>query len=178
TPAREEAAVGALVGRPGPLVLGVCRRVLGNAADAEDAFQAAFLVLVRKARALASRAVIGAWLHGVARRTALKAMATAAHRRVKERTVGRPEAQPEEARNDWLPRLDEELSRLPEKYRLPIVLCDLEGKTRREAAEQLGWPEGTVAGRLARSRTMLAKALARHGVVFSGGALAIAISQN
>ena len=141
------------------MVLGVCRRILGNHADADDAFQATFLVLVRKARSLTSRLVIGDWLHGVARRTALKAMSAAGRRRIVERNAVCHDIPREEARNDWLPFLDEELSRLPEKYRLPIVLCDLEGKTRRQAAQQLTWPEGTVAGRLARGRELLAKRL-------------------
>jgi RNA polymerase sigma factor (sigma-70 family) len=175
---QDEAAFAALVRRHGSMVLGVCRRILGNDADSEDAFQATFLVLVRKATSLASRSILGDWLHGVARHTALKTKAAATHRQAKEQAMARPDATAEEIRNDWLPLLDEELARLPEKYRLPIVLCDLEGKTRREAAEQLGWPEGTVAGRLARARTMLAKRLARHGLVLSGGALAVAISQN
>jgi RNA polymerase sigma factor (sigma-70 family) len=175
---QDEAAFAALVRRHGPMVFGVCRRILGNDADSEDAFQATFLVLVRKAPSLTTRSILGDWLHGVARYTALKAKAAATHRQAKEQAMARPDATAEEPRNDWLPLLDEELARLPEKYRLPIVLCDLEGKTRHEAAEQLGWPAGTVAGRLARARTMLAKALARHGVVFSGGALAVALSQN
>jgi RNA polymerase sigma factor (sigma-70 family) len=175
---QDEAAFAALVRRHGSMVFGVCRRILGNEADSEDAFQATFLVLVRKAPSLTSRSILGDWLHGVARFTALKAKAAATHRRAKEQAMARPDSTAEEVRNDWLPVLDEELARLPEKYRLPIVLCDLEGKTRHEAAKQLGWPEGTVAGRLARARTMLAKALARRGVVFSGGALAVAISQN
>lgn len=171
---QDEAAFAALVRRHGPMVLGVCRRILGNDADSEDAFQATFLVLVRKATSLASRSVLGDWLHGVARHTALKARAATAHRRAKEQATARPNATAEENRNDWLPLLDEELARLPEKFRLPIVLCDLEGKTRREAAEELGWPEGTVAGRLARARTMLAKRLAR----LSGGAFAVALAQD
>jgi RNA polymerase sigma-70 factor (ECF subfamily) len=156
---RDEAAFAALVWRHGPMVLGVCRRALGNAADAEDAFQAVFLVLARKGGALAGRPALGDWLHGVARRTAQKARASAALRRAKERAA--PTAQPPNHRNDWLPRLDEELARLPEKYRLPIVLCDLEGHTRKEAAERLGWPEGTVAGRQARGRALLARRLLR-----------------
>ncbi len=164
----DEAAFAALVRRHGPMVFGVCRRTLRNHADAEDAFQATFIVLVRKASSLAGRRVLGDWLHGVARRTALKALSAAAHRRMKERTVARPEASPEEVRNDWLPLLDQELAALPEKYRLPIVLCDLEGKTRKEAAGQLGWAEGTVAGRLARGRQLLAKRLLRSAQAICG----------
>jgi len=175
---QDDAAFAALVRRHGPMVFGVCRRILGNDADSEDAFQATFLVLVRRAPSLRSRSIVGDWLHGVARYTALKAKAAATHRQAKEQAMARPNATAEEVRNDWLPLLDEELARLPEKYRLPIVLCDLEGKTRHEAAEQLGWPEGTVAGRLARARTMLAKGLGRHGLVLSGGALAVALAQN
>jgi RNA polymerase sigma factor (sigma-70 family) len=175
---QDDAAFTALVGRQGPMVLGVCRRILGSDADSEDAFQATFLVLVRKAPSLMARSVLGDWLHGVARYTALKAKAAAGHRLAKEQVMARPDATVEQDRNDWLPLLDDELARLPEKYRLPIVLCDLEGKTRHEAAKQLGWPEGTVAGRLARARKMLAKAFARHGVVFSVGALTVAMSQN
>jgi RNA polymerase sigma factor (sigma-70 family) len=176
--AQDEAAFAALVRRHGPMVLGVCGRILGNAADVEDAFQAAFLVLVRKASSLTSRAVLGDWLHGVARRTAFHARRVAARRRVKEKAMARTEAQGEAVRDDWLPLLDEELSRLPEKYRLPIVLCDLEGWTRGEAAARLGWPEGTVAGRLARGRALLARQLVRRGVAMSAGALAAVASRN
>jgi RNA polymerase sigma factor (sigma-70 family) len=162
---RDEAAFAALVRRHSPMVHGVCRRVLGNDADAQDAFQATFLVLVRKARALKSRAVLGDWLHGVARRTALKAKGAAARRRIKERAVARSGGACERSQNAWLPLLDEELSGLPEKYRLPIILCELEGKTRQQAARHLGWPEGTVAGRLARASSLLARRLSARGVV-------------
>jgi RNA polymerase sigma factor (sigma-70 family) len=165
---RDQLAFAALVRRHGPMVLGVCRRILGNLADADDAFQAVFIVLVQKAAFLTSRAVVGDWLHGVARRIASKAKAATAGRRAKERTMARPVVQATEIRNDWLPLLDEELSRLALKYRLPILLCDLEGKTRQEAARQLGWPPGTVAGRLARGRALLAKRLLRRAQIFAG----------
>jgi RNA polymerase sigma factor (sigma-70 family) len=178
---RDEAALAALVRRHGPMVWGVCRRVLGNYHDAEDAFQATFLVFVRKAASIASRELVAHWLYGVAYQTARKARATAAKRGARERqAVEMPE--PAAARpdpwDDLQPMLDQELSRLPEKYRVPIVLCDLEGKTRKEAAQQLGCPEGTVAGRLARARAMLAKRLTRHGVVLSGGVLGAVLVQN
>jgi RNA polymerase sigma factor (sigma-70 family) len=165
---RDEAAFAALVRRHGPMVLGVCRRILGNQADAHDAFQATFIVLVRKATSLTSRSVVGDWLHGVARRTALRARANAARRRATEQIAERSDVPGAESRNDWLPLLDEELSRLPEKYRLPIVLCDLEGNTRHEAAKRLGCPEGTVASRLVRGRALLAKRLIRRAQVLSG----------
>src|SRR6202043_3788048 len=107
------AAFAALVRRHGPMVLAVCQRILGNASDAEDAFQATFLVLVRKAASLISRRVLGDWLHGVARRTALNARRLAARRHAKEQQMARPEAQGDDVRDDWLPLLDEALSRLP-----------------------------------------------------------------
>jgi RNA polymerase sigma factor (sigma-70 family) len=175
---RDEEAFDTLVRRHGAMVLGVCRRILGNAADADDAFQATFLVLVRKAGSLTGRAVLGDWLHGVARHTALNAKRMSARRRVKEQAMARPEAQGEPARDDWLPLLDEELCRLRENYRLPIVLCDLEGKSRREAAACLGWPEGTVAGRLARGRALLAKRLARRSLLLSVGTVTAALAQH
>src|SRR5439155_26498308 len=120
-----------------------------------DACQATINVLVSKAESIPARPVLGDWLHGVARRTARKARAGAARRREKERAAARAESSPQEPRNDWLPLLDQEVSRLPEKYRLAVVLCDLEGHTRAEAAARLGWPEGTVAARLARGRALL-----------------------
>jgi RNA polymerase sigma factor (sigma-70 family) len=181
TTRRDEAAVAALVRRHGPMVWNVCRRILRDYYDAEDAFQATFLVLVRKAASIASRELLANWLYGVAYQTAWKARATTAKRRAREKQV---EVMPEREivqRDLWRdvrPVLDQELSRLPQKYRISIILCDLEGKTRREAARQLGVPEGTVAGRLARARTMLAKRLARLGWSKSGGALAAMLAQN
>src|SRR5262245_7155703 len=103
---RDESAFAALVERHGPMILGVWRRALGNSADAEDAFQATFIVLMRRAESLAGRPVVGDWLHGVARRTALKARTAAARRRARERTATGPARTPEEPRNDWLPLLD------------------------------------------------------------------------
>jgi RNA polymerase sigma-70 factor (ECF subfamily) len=179
---RDEAAFEALVRRHGPMVLGVCRRVLGNHHDAEDAFQATFLVLARKAGSLLPRGTVAPWLYGVAHRTALKARGVIARRRVRERQVaGMPEpeaAGPDTGGPDLRPLLDRELSGLPDKYRVPIVLCDLEGKAGKEAARQLGWPEGTVASRLSRGRVLLARRLARHGLAFSGGSLAAVLSRD
>jgi RNA polymerase sigma factor (sigma-70 family) len=176
---RDEAAVAALVRRHGPMVWGVCRRVLHNDHDAEDAFQATFLVLVRKASAIVPREMVANWLYGVAHQTARKARATRAKQHMRERQVTEmPEpAVQQDLWDEVRPLLDQELSRLPDKYRVVIVLCDLEGKTRKEAARQLRCPEGTVASRLATARTMLAKRLGRHGLAVSGGALAAVLSQ-
>jgi RNA polymerase sigma factor (sigma-70 family) len=176
---RDEAAFEALVRRHGPMVLGVCRRILGNIHDADDAFQAAFLVLVRKAGSVVPRETIANWLHGVARQTAVKARAMSARRHRREQPFAElPDAaaSQREPDGDWQELLDEELSRLPEKYRAPIVLCDLEGKTRKDAARQLGWPEGTVSGRLSRARSLLARRLRRRGVALSAAALAGALT--
>jgi RNA polymerase sigma factor (sigma-70 family) len=177
---RDEAAFAALVRRHGPMVLGVCRRVLNNAADAEDAFQATFLVLVRKATSIGRSELLGNWLYGVAYRTALAARAAAVKRRAKERQVSemrdREAATEADVWSDVQPLLDQELSRLPDKYRVPVVLCDLEGRTRREAARLLGVPEGTLSGRLTRARRRLAQRLTRQGLVLSGGGLAAVLS--
>lgn len=163
----EGAAFAELMRRHGPMVLGVCRRVLGNAHDAEDAFQATFLVLVRRAASIVPRAQVGSFLYGVAYRTALHARALAARRRGKERQVSRGIDQPaagDDGCADLIPVLDEELNRLPEKYRAPILLCHLEGKSRKEAARQLGVPEGTLSSRLATARKILARRLAQRGL--------------
>jgi RNA polymerase sigma factor (sigma-70 family) len=176
---RDEAAFAALVKRHGPMVLGVCRRVLGHAHDAEDAFQAAFLVLAQRAGAVLRREAVASFLYGVAYRTAQRARARRARRHATERqvqdmphpAVGPPEAQ------DWRPVLDRELSRLPPKYRACLVLCDLEGKPRREAARQLNLAEGTLASRLATARRMLSRRLTKCGVTLSGGALAMVLAE-
>jgi RNA polymerase sigma factor (sigma-70 family) len=178
---KDEAAFEALVRRHGPMVFGVCRRVVGNHHDAEDAFQATFLVLARKAPSVRPRERVANWLHGVALRTALKAKATTAKRRGREKQVTampEPEAATQDRRHDLLPLLDRELKGLPENYRLPILLCDIEGKTIKEATRQLGWPQGTVTGRLARGRKLLAKRLASRGVVLSAGSLVAVLTKN
>src|SRR5262245_62936163 len=173
--AGDQGAFTALVERHGPMVLGVCRRVLRHEQDAEDAFQATFLVLARKAGSLRSRELLPNWLYGVAHRTALKARAMNVHRRARDRTaqeIARSEAPADGARDQLLECLDAELSRLPEKYRAPVVLCELEGKSRTEAARLLGLPEGTLSWRLAQARKLLAHRLARHSAGLVGGAVA------
>ena len=175
----DEASLAALVHRHGPMVWGVCRRVLHNYHDAEDAFQATFLVLVRKAAAIESRELLPNWLYGVAHQTALKARATTAKRNEREgplTEISEPAVADQGIWRDLQPLLDEELNRLPGMYRALIVLCDLEGKTRKEVARQLNCPEGTVAGRLARARAMLAKRLSRRGVVVPGVVLGAVVS--
>jgi RNA polymerase sigma factor (sigma-70 family) len=177
---RDEAAFAALVRRHGPMVLGVCRRVLRNQADADDAFQATFLVLVRKAHTVVPRGMVSNWLYGVAHNTARKARVMSAKRRVKETeaAAARAAVAEEGAWREVQALLDEELSRLPDRYRVPIVLCELEGKTIKEAARQLGWPQGTVATRLARGRRLLGQRLARRGLLLTGAGLAAALMQS
>ncbi len=175
---RDEPAFEAIVRRHGPMVLGVCRRVLRDHHDAEDAFQATFLVLARKAGSVGPESMLPNWLYGVAHQTAIKAHAINARRRSRERqvtTMPEPETVPEVPGDDLSALIDRELSRLPAKYRAPVILCDLEGLGHREAADKLGWPVGTVSGRLSRARAMLAKRLTRRGVVLSGGSLAVAL---
>jgi RNA polymerase sigma factor (sigma-70 family) len=178
---KDEAAFEALVRRHGPMVFGVCRRVVGNHHDAEDAFQATFLVLARKASSVRPRERVANWLHGVGLRTAMKARAMTAKRRGREKQVTampEPETTQQGQWRDLQPLLDQELNGLPENYRLPILHCDLEGKTIKEAAQQLGWPQGSLAGRLARGRKLLAKRLASRGVVLSAGSLVAVASQS
>jgi RNA polymerase sigma factor (sigma-70 family) len=178
---RDETAFAALVRRHGPMVWGVCRRVLDRYQDAEDAFQATFLVLVRKAASIRPREMLANWLHGVARQTSLKARAMASKRRAREKNVEllpEPKTMPPGLWCDLQPLLDQELSRLPDKYRVAIVLCDLEGKTRKEVARGLRLPEGTLSARLSRGRVLLAKRLSRHGLSIAGGAVAAMISHS
>jgi RNA polymerase sigma factor (sigma-70 family) len=174
----EEAAFAELLLRYGPLVLGVCRRILNNPEDAEDAFQATFLILIRRAAALDKRGSLGSWLYTVAYHTALKARTAAARRREEERQVRstvKPSGEPSDC--ELRPILDEELYRLPEKYRTPLVLCYLQGKTTAEAADHVGCPKGTLLARLARAREQLRGRLARRGLALTAAALATAVSQ-
>jgi RNA polymerase sigma-70 factor (ECF subfamily) len=166
----DEAAFTALLRRHGPMVLGVCRRVLRHAQDAEDAFQATFFVLARRAASVRKREALGSWLYGVAYRTARGARRTRARRWATERQVDElphPEVGPVEAQ-EWRPVLDRELSRLPEKYRAPLVLCELEGRSRKEVARELRLPEGTLSSRLAMARRLLARRLAHYGPALLG----------
>jgi RNA polymerase sigma factor (sigma-70 family) len=177
---KDDETFAALLRRHGPMVMGVCYRVLRNHHDAEDSFQATFLVLARKASSVTPTEQVVNWLHGVAYRTALKARAMRTKTQMRERQVGQmPEPQGVQKDNwtDLQPLLDEELNRLPEIYRLPLLLCDVEGKSIKEATQQLGLPQGTLAGRLVRARKMLAKRLTQRGVVLSGGAVAVVLSE-
>jgi RNA polymerase sigma factor (sigma-70 family) len=166
---RDEAAFAALVQRHGPMVLGVCRRLLHDAHEAEDAFQATFLVLAHKARSIGRPELLGPWLYGVAVRTAGQAR-QAARRRSREREVAAMPAGDPSVEVVWRELrqvLDEELGRLAQKYRVPLVLVYLEGKTTEEVARQLGCPKGTVLSRLARGRDRLRDRLVRRGVALS-----------
>jgi RNA polymerase sigma factor (sigma-70 family) len=169
---RDDAAFEELVRRHGPMVLGVCRRALADPHDADDAFQATFLILARRASSIAPASRVGPWLYGVARRVSLKARAAIQRRRSVERgaALDRP-GSPPETPDDLRPLIDEELGRLPEKYRAPLVLCVLQERPRKEAAAALGWTEGTLSGRLARARAMLGDRLRRRGVEPAGLAL-------
>jgi RNA polymerase sigma factor (sigma-70 family) len=166
----EQAAFTALVERHGPMVLGVCREVLGNAHDAEDAFQATFLVLARKAGSVRKADSLASWLHGVARRVAIRAKAEAARRRLYERRsatmkaagLKRQGGPPER----W-PELHEAIARLPERYREPVVLFYLEGLTTEEAALRIGCPHGTILSRLSRARERLRGRLERRSLTSS-----------
>jgi RNA polymerase sigma factor (sigma-70 family) len=172
---RDEMAFASLVRRHAAMVLGVCRRVSGDVHDAEDSFQAVFCLLLLKARTIRRREALGSWLYGVAYRTALAAKTRRARARRREHSVDampHPSAPPPEPAVDWQPLLDAALERLPDKYRAAIVLCDLEGKSRREAAGLLHLAEGTLSSRLARGRRLLAKRLERQGLTLSSGALA------
>jgi RNA polymerase sigma factor (sigma-70 family) len=181
--ATAESAFSELVQRHGPMVRGVCRHILRHTHDADDAFQATFLVLVRKARSIQVRESLAPWLYSVAYRTAQRARASAS--RYRQGAVEELEALGASAEDSYLldlrPLLHEELDRLPDKYRAPIVLCHLEGKTHEQAAQLLHWPIGTVSGRLSRGRELLKSRLERRGLavpsaIFSSSSLNLARS--
>ncbi|MFO0807989.1 MAG: sigma-70 family RNA polymerase sigma factor [Gemmataceae bacterium] len=162
---RDDAAFAELVRRHGGMVLGVCRRALGHTADAEDAYQATFLVLARKAATVRKSDALSAWLYGIAFRVAGRLRAKAARRREVSLTeVPGPDTADAITWRDGLRVLDEELNRLPEAHRAPLVLCYLEGKTQDEAARQLGWTVGALRGRLERGRARLHARLTRRGI--------------
>src|SRR5437762_11399301 len=178
--ARDEAAFAALLHRHGPLVLGVCHRILYNSHDAEDAFQATFLLLVRKAHTIVKLGSVASWLHGVAHRVAVRLKKDVARRRQRERQACRPMASDQLKEIVWCDlraMLDEEVQRLPARCREPFALCYLEGKTNAEAARLLGCPKGTVQSRLTHARELLRAALARRGLVLSASLLATMMPQ-
>jgi RNA polymerase sigma factor (sigma-70 family) len=174
----------ALVERHGPMVLGVCRLVLDQEVDAEDAFQATFLILAQKVGSIRNRAILATWLHEVAYRTAVKARLSMGRRRFLERqslsmfpSQFEPDRQHQDAAwNELRPVLHDEVSRLPDKYRIPVILSYLEGKTNEEVAELLHWPVGTVKGRLSRARALLRSRLTRRGMSLSAAFLVTALT--
>ncbi len=179
TRAGDAAAFEALVARHGPLVWRVCRRVLGHEQDAEDAWQATFLVLARAARTVRAPAALAGWLHGVAFRLAEKARATAERRRARERAAAPREsvAPCQEAAWRELGRLLEEaVHALPEKYRAALLLCYWQGLTNDEAARRLGWAAGTVKARLAKARQLLHARLTAQGITLPAGAVALLLA--
>lgn len=170
--AHDESAFAALVDRHGPMVLATCRRQLGNSSDADDAFQATFLVLARKAAHITKRNHVGPWLYRVACLTSGKLRLSAARQRMRDQQV---RLMPEQSASsvdsvevrDDLALLDQAMAELPEKYRVPLVLCELQGASRREAANRLRISEGTLSSRLARGRTLLRRKLAPYFGVFT-----------
>jgi RNA polymerase sigma factor (sigma-70 family) len=179
----DEKAFAALVDRHGPLVFHLCRRVLGDVHDAEDAFQATFLVLARKAARVHPREALPAWLHVVARRVALRARSAKIRQVPNAQPLAippmdlRPDPLADLSVRELLGILDEELERLPKVYRLPVILCGLESRSLEEAARQLGWTVGSVKGRLERGRARLHKRLIRRGATLTGALAAAELSR-
>lgn len=174
----DEGAFSVLVSRYGSLVYGVCKRVLGNATDADDAFQATFLVLVKKGANLQQPGRLANWLYGVAIRTARNVKSKRAQRSRVEREAGAMPAKSELSDMNYEQLwgvLDQEISQLPPKYALPLVLCYLEGKTNAEAASQLGWPEGSMSRRLSRAKDLLRSRMAKRGMAMTAVLLAAAV---
>jgi RNA polymerase sigma factor (sigma-70 family) len=185
----DEAAFAALMQRHGPLVLSVCRRLLADPHSVDDAFQATFVVLVRRAASLKKEGSLGSWLYTVAYRISLKARAHAARRRSREQqaenmdqevsaALGNDDPQSRVIRGELRQVLDDAVSRLPEKYRAPLILCYLEGKTNEEAARELGCPIGSMSWRLDKGRQLLKDRLAGRGIALSAAGLAAALGEN
>lgn len=178
---RDEFAFEALVRRHGPMVLAVCRRLLSDADDAEDAFQATFLIFVRKAATIARPDQLAGWLHGVATRVAGKARQQRLRRPLapldQEPSAEEP-AMDDVMRRELATALDEEVARLPAPYQMPFILCHLSGRSNEEAARELGCPTGTIYSRLARAREILRERLARRGLVWSTATLAVALTSH
>lgn len=175
---RDEAAFEEIVLRHGPMVRAVCRRMLGANADCDDAFQATFLVMIRRARSIRRRSLLANWLCAVAYRTSRQALRRRWRIGTREQNVEQLPEPPhlDEAPRDWLPLFDNALQKLPGRYRDAIVLCDLEGLSRPDAARKLGLNEGTLSSRLGRGRDLLRKKLVRHGFpLVIGSALAPAV---
>lgn len=183
---RKDSAFELILRRHGPMVMGVCRRVLGATSDAEDAFQATFLLLVQRGTAIRSPERLASWLYGVAHRIAVKARSRG-HRRRQQTVSVEGEILPELSRQEgtsqefaWrelLEVLDQELSALPDSQRLPLILCYLQGKTNIEAADQLGWPRGSISGRLSKARAVLRRRLVRRGLPLSAALLAYLLNK-
>ncbi len=179
---RQDAAFSVLVQRHGPMVMAVCRRVCGDAHLAEDAFQATFMVLAQRARAIRKKGFLAGWLHAVAHRVAGKATMrhkTASMDRRPQRAIEMRQSEPldELTLHELRAVLDDAISSLPEKYRTPIVLCYLEGKSHEQAARELGWPKRSLTNQLARARELLRERLTGRGVALSAGALAFALTE-
>src|SRR5947208_4037654 len=173
-------AFSVLLRRHERLVWNVCRSTARHHQDAEDAFQATFVVLARKAASIRKQDSLASWLHGVAYRTALRARRDATRRQARDRqakAMAHDQPVSEKAWDDLQTALTAEVERLPAKYKAPFVLCHLEGKSMAEAAQQLGWKAGTVSGRLTQARKLLEKGLARQGVALATALTAAAIAQ-
>src|SRR5256885_9011932 len=176
----DETAFAELVARHGPMVLRVCRRALRHEQDAEDAFQATFLVLARCVGSIRKREALADWLHGVAYRTAMKAKRSAARRRNHEARL-RDRTPPAPAAPTWddvQAALDEEIQPLPEAFRSAFVLCVLEAKSGRKAAAELGIKEGTLSSRLTRARQRLQKRLTRRGIKLAALLAALSVAES